>query len=121
MNKIQKMFVKRAARVRRAIKIHNKSNRPRLSIFISNKYIYAQLINDASGNTIVSASSLETKIKNNLKSKVSIDAAKVVGKKIGERALDLGVDKVVIDRGGKLFHGRIKALVEALREVGLNC
>jgi large subunit ribosomal protein L18 len=94
--------------------------RARLSVFRSSKHIYAQLIDDASGRTVVSASSLEKDMRGALKTGANIDAAKAVGKLIAERASAKGFKQVVFDRGGYLYHGRVKALADAAREGGLD-
>jgi len=90
--------------------------RPRLSVFKSNKAIYAQIIDDAKGHTIVAVSSTEL----DKKSKVNVDTSKNVGKKIAERALASGIDSIVFDRNGYLYHGNIKALADGAREGGLK-
>ena len=90
--------------------------RPRLSVFRSGKNIYAQIIDDAKGETILSASSLASKAKTG----GNVAAAKEVGKLVAERAIEKGIKKVVFDRGGYLYHGRIKALADAAREAGLE-
>lgn len=92
--------------------------RPRLSVFRSSKHIYAQVIDDSKGETVAAASSLEKEFPD--KSGGNIAAASVVGKLIAERATKAGVKEVVFDRGGYLFHGRVKALADAARESGLN-
>ena len=94
--------------------------RPRLSVFRSGKHIYAQVIDDDEGVTLASASSIEKTAREGLKTGASVDAAKSVGKLIAERAKEKGVKDVVFDRGGYLYHGRVKALAEAAREGGLN-
>jgi large subunit ribosomal protein L18 len=94
--------------------------RARLSVFRSSKHIYAQLIDDASGRTVVSASSLEKDMRGALKTGANTDAAKAVGKLIAERASAKGIKQVVFDRGGYLYHGRVKALADAAREGGLD-
>jgi large subunit ribosomal protein L18 len=94
--------------------------RARLSVFRSSKHIYAQVIDDEKGRTLASASSLEKPMREAGKTGANIDAAKVVGKLIAERAKEKGIKDVVFDRGGYLYHGRIKALAEAAREGGLN-
>ncbi len=106
--------IKRHFRVRANIK--GTPSRPRLNVFRSNKEIYCQVIDDLAGNTLVSASSLETKDKNGR----NVEGAKLVGKLIAERALEKGIKTVVFDRGGYLYHGRVKALAEAAREAGLE-
>jgi large subunit ribosomal protein L18 len=108
---------KRAERVRlRLKKVAN--GRPRLSVFRSSKNIYAQLIDDEQGVTLAAASSLEGEGK--AKRGADKDAAAKVGKLIAERALEKGVKDVVFDRGGYIYHGRVKALADAAREAGLN-
>ncbi|WP_038036398.1 50S ribosomal protein L18 [Thermopetrobacter sp. TC1] len=110
---------RRAARVRRAIRKKG-GNRPRLSVFRSHKYIYAQVIDDKKGHTLAAASSNEPEMRKKLKSTGNVEAAFEVGKLIAERAKKAGVDKVVFDRGGYLYHGRVKALAEGAREGGLD-
>lgn len=94
--------------------------RPRLSVFRSSKHIYAQVIDDDQGVTLASASSIEKTAREGLKTGASVDAAKAVGKLIAERAKEKGIEDVVFDRGGYLYHGRVKALAEAAREGGLK-
>ena len=94
--------------------------RPRLSVFRSGKNIYAQVIDDAAGVTLASASTLEKDLRSAGKTGANVDAASVIGKLIAERAKAAGVDKVVFDRGSYLYHGRVKALAEAAREGGLS-
>jgi large subunit ribosomal protein L18 len=96
------------------------SERPRLSVFRSDKHIYAQLIDDMAGRTLASASSALTDVRGDLKNGGNITAAKAVGKAIAERAKAVGVTKVAFDRGGRKYHGRIKALADAAREGGLQ-
>jgi large subunit ribosomal protein L18 len=110
---------RRTASVRRSVKAAA-GNRKRLSVFRSSQHIYAQVIDDAKGKTLVSASSLEKPMRESLKSGGNVDAAKAVGKLIAERALAQGLKDVVFDRGGYLYHGRVKALADAAREGGLN-
>jgi large subunit ribosomal protein L18 len=94
--------------------------RPRLSVFRSNKHIYAQVIDDAAGRTLAAASSLERALRETLRTGADKAAASAVGKLVAERALAAGVSKVVFDRGAYLYHGRVKALAEAAREAGLS-
>ena len=96
------------------------NGRTRLSVFRSSKQIYAQLIDDVKGVTIASASSVEKPLRDGRKTGANIDAAKAVGKLIAERAKEKGIKDVVFDRGGYLYHGRVKALADAAREGGLN-
>ena len=110
---------RRTAKVRRNVR-RAAGNRARLSVFRSSKHIYAQVIDDKKGETLVSASSLEKDMRGSAKTGANIDAAKAVGKLVAERATAAGVKDVVFDRGGYLFHGRIKALADAAREGGLN-
>ena len=119
MTKLVKRTERRTARVRRTIKIAA-GNRARLSVFRSSKHIYAQVIDDNKGETVASASSLEKDMRGNLKTGANIEAAKAVGKLLAERATAKGVNAVVFDRGGYLYHGRIKALADAAREAGLK-
>jgi large subunit ribosomal protein L18 len=111
--------LRRTAKVRRNVR-RAAGERARLSVFRSSKHIYAQLIDDASGRTVVSASSLEKDMRGALKTGANIDAAKAVGKLIAERASVKGIKQVVFDRGGYLYHGRVKALADAAREGGLD-
>ena len=94
--------------------------RPRLAIFRSNKHIYAQIIDDSKGATLTAASSRDADAKKDLKQGGNVAAAKAVGKLVAERAKAKGIDAVLFDRGGYLYHGRIKALAEAAREAGLK-
>ncbi len=94
--------------------------RPRLSVFRSDKHIYAQIINDIEGKTLVSAASTDKELRGDLNNGGNIEAAKRIGKAIAERALAAGVTKVAFDRGGRIYHGRIKALADAAREGGLQ-
>lgn len=112
-------FERRRDRVRRSIK-KVANGRPRLSIFRSSKQIYAQIIDDGKGQTIASASTIEQDLKGNLKTGADTAAAAAVGKLVAERALAAGVKQVVFDRGGYMYHGRIKALADAARECGLE-
>lgn len=110
---------RRAARVRRAVKAAA-NGRPRLSVFRSSKQIYAQVIDDATGNTVASASTIEKDLRATLKTGADSAAAAAVGKLVAERAKEAGITQVVFDRGGYLYHGRVKALAEAAREGGLD-
>jgi large subunit ribosomal protein L18 len=110
---------RRRQRVRRAIRARA-YGRPRLSVFRSSKQIYAQIIDDENGVTVVAASSIEKENRETLKSGANIDAAKVVGKLIAERAAAKGIKAVVFDRGSYMYHGRVKALADGAREGGLE-
>ncbi len=118
MAKGKTLYERRRDRVRRSLKAVS-NGRPRLSVFRSSKHIYAQVINDADGATVAAASSLEKDMRSNLKTGADKAAASAVGKLIAERAKKAGVDQVIFDRGGYLFHGRVKALADAAREGGL--
>jgi large subunit ribosomal protein L18 len=121
MSKLSDRTARRTATVRRNVKraaLHG--SRARLTVFRSSKHIYAQVIDDAKGETVASASSLEKAQRESAKTGANIAAAKVVGKLIAERAKEKGIKDVVFDRGGYIYHGRIKALADAAREGGLN-
>ena len=109
---------KKRRRVRK--KIIGSSIRPRLSVYRSNQHIYAQIIDDSRGYTIVQSSTLDKEIQSQLKTGATCEASSLVGQSIASRAVSKGLDKVVFDRGGKLYHGRIKALAEAARANGLK-
>jgi large subunit ribosomal protein L18 len=111
--------LRRTAKVRRNVR-RAAGKRARLSVFRSSKHIYAQVIDDADGRTLASASSLEKDMRESLKTGANIEAAKTVGKRLAERAVAKGVKEVVFDRGGYLYHGRVKALADAAREGGLD-
>lgn len=108
---------RRQARVRR--KVFGTSERPRLNVFRSLEHIYAQVIDDSSGQTLASASTIDRDLRTELASLPKLAQAKAVGKHIAERAKAKGIEKVVFDRAGYLYHGRIKALAEGSREGGL--
>jgi large subunit ribosomal protein L18 len=110
-------FKARRSRVRRALA---GSDRPRLSVHRSGLNIYAQVIDDSAGRTIAAASSIEKDLKSRLKSGATQEAAGEVGKLVAERAIKAGVKEVVFDRGGYIFHGRVKSLADAAREAGLS-
>ena len=114
----QKLFDRRARRVRYRI-AQTSGGRPRLSVYRSGKHIYAQLIDDSKSRTIACASSGEG-VKAGEKKSYNVAAAAAVGKLIASRAIEKGVKKVVFDRGGYLYHGRVKALADAAREGGLE-
>ena len=119
MSKLSDRIMRRQGRVRGALR-RAAGERKRLSVYRSSKHIYAQVIDDDQGVTLASASSIEKTSREGLKTGASVDAAKAVGKLIAERAKEKGVKEVVFDRGGYLYHGRVKALAEAAREGGLN-
>ena len=96
------------------------AQRPRLSVFRSNNHMYAQIIDDTVGNTLVSASTLDKAVKAEVEKTNNVDAAAYLGKVIAEKALDKGIKTVVFDRGGFIYQGKIKALADAAREAGLE-
>lgn len=108
---------KRKKRIRKKIK--GTSQRPRLTVFRSNKHIYAQVVDDTAGKTFVTASTLSPELKGKAKYSGNIEAAKAVGALIAKRCFDKGIKEVVFDRSGYLYHGRVKALAIAARERGL--
>ena len=110
---------RRKARVRRTLRARA-YGKPRLSVFRSSKQIYAQIIDDAKGVTLAAASSVEKDVKATVKTGADKSAAAAIGKLIAERAVKAGVKDVVFDRGGYLYHGRVKALADAAREGGLQ-
>jgi large subunit ribosomal protein L18 len=120
MNSAEKVrqLARRQQRVRQ--RIFGTEERPRLNVFRSRGHIYAQIINDLKGTTLAAASSLDKSLRSSLKSTGSITAAKAVGKLLAERAKAAKIQAVVFDRGGRLYHGRIKALADASREGGLQ-
>jgi large subunit ribosomal protein L18 len=109
---------KRHSRVRK--NLSGTSARPRLNVFRSLNHIYAQIINDETGTTMVSASTMDKEISATLSFGGNVNAATIVGKLVAERALAKGISKVVFDRGGYLYHGRVAALAAAAREAGLE-
>ncbi len=109
---------KRQVRVRR--KVTGSQERPRLCVFRSAKHIYAQIIEDTTGTTLVAVSTVAKGTKGDLKSSGNVEAAKLIGKQIAEQALAKNITQVVFDRNGFLYHGRVKALADAAREAGLS-
>jgi large subunit ribosomal protein L18 len=119
MSKLSDRIMRRTGRVRGRL-LRAAGGRKRLSVYRSSKHIYAQVIDDDQGVTLAAASSIEKGTREGLKTGASVDAAKAVGKLIAQRAQEKGVKDVIFDRGGYLYHGRVKALAEAARESGLN-
>ncbi len=112
---------RRQWRVRKVLKKASEKNlRPRLTVFRSGLHIYAQVINDQTGITVASASTMEADLKKKLKSTANKEAAETVGKLVAERAKKAGVEQVAFDRGSYMYHGRVKALAEAARAAGLS-
>jgi len=111
-------------RVKKHKKIRNRfsgtSERPRLAVFRSNNHMYAQIIDDTVGNTLVSASTLQKDVKAELEKTNNVEAAAYLGKVIAERAMEKGITEVVFDRGGFIYHGKVQALADAAREAGLK-
>ena len=113
-----------AVRVNKHRKLRNRLSGtpecPRLAVFRSNNHMYAQIIDDTVGNTLVSASTLQKEVKAELNKTNDVEAAAYLGKVIAERAIEKGIKDVVFDRGGFIYHGKIQALADAAREAGLN-
>jgi large subunit ribosomal protein L18 len=110
--------IRRQKRVRKKVK--GSQERPRLCVFRSTRHIYVQLIDDIQKNTMVAASTMSPELREQVKGKNKIEAAKLVGKEVAQKALAKGISKVIFDRNGFLYHGRIKALSESAREAGLE-
>ncbi|MCR5615295.1 MAG: 50S ribosomal protein L18 [Saccharofermentans sp.] len=120
IGKIDKNKIRKRKHVRVRKKISGTADCPRLCVYRSNSHIYAQIIDDEAGTTLVSASSLDKDIKGEISNGSNIEAASAVGKLVAERAAAKEIKDVVFDRGGYLYHGRVQALAEAAREAGLN-
>ena len=120
INKIDKNAIRRRKHVRVRKKISGTAARPRLCVFRSNTNIYAQIIDDENGKTLVSASTLDKEVKASIANGSNKEGAAAVGKKVAERALAANINEVVFDRGGYIFHGRVEAVAEAAREAGLK-
>ena len=118
-NKADRLFLRRRERTRFKLRLAARG-RNRLSVFRSSRHIYAQIIDDAAGKTLVAASTLDKGLKADLKTGADTAAATAVGKLLAERAKTAGIERVVFDRGAYLYHGRIKALADAAREGGLQ-
>ena len=119
MAKKKKAGYRRLTRVRLALRAHS-HGKPRLSVYRSSCQIYCQVIDDSVGRTLAAASSLEKTMRESLKTGANVEAARIVGKELAERAKKAGVAKVVFDRGAYMYHGRVKALAEGAREGGLE-
>lgn len=117
---IDRQAIRRRIRHRIRRNMHGTADRPRLAVFRSGKHIYAQAIDDAAGRTLAHASSLDSEVRGTVSSGGGIAAAKAVGGAIAQRLKASGVEAVVFDRGGHLYHGRVKALAEAARSEGLK-
>jgi len=120
---VYKRVDRKRAAARRHLRVRKKvfgtPDRPRLSVYRSLAHIYAQIVDDVSGHTLVAASSLDPEIRQTLGRGSNVEAAKAVGKLVAKRALDKGIQKVAFDRGGYLYHGRVAALADGAREGGL--
>ncbi len=114
----EQLRLKRKKRIRK--KVLGTPERPRLSVFRSSKHIYAQVIDDTKGRTLASASTMEPEVREGGKFESKTAAANYIGKKVGERALEKGIESIVFDRGGFKYHGRVKAVSEGAREAGLH-
>jgi len=121
---MDRLKLKRAGLARRKTRVRGKvsgtSDRPRLCVTRTNIHVYAQLIDDTTGRTLVASSSLDPLIRGSLKSGGNIEAARLIGETLGRRALDKGLSEVVFDRSGRLYHGRVKALADGARSAGLK-
>jgi large subunit ribosomal protein L18 len=121
---MDKLKAKQAALARRHRRVRGKASgtaeRPRLCVNRTNLHIYAQVIDDVSGRTVAAASSVDPELKATLKSGATIEAATAVGELVGRRTKEAGVDEVVFDRGGRLYHGRVQALADGARSAGLT-
>jgi len=109
---------RRHLRIRKRVK--GTPERPRLSVFRSLRHIYAQIIDDTTGHTLASASTLDPELRDKVKGLRKTEASRLVGELVAQRALERGITRVVFDRGGYLYHGRVKALAEGAREAGLE-
>lgn len=114
----QESTQRRHRRIRR--KVQGTSERPRLAVFRSNNHIYAQVIDDSKHHTLAAASTLDPELKAESEAAATCDASSKVGALVAQRALAQGITQVVFDRGGKIYHGRVKALADAAREAGLD-
>ncbi len=119
MNPMEKLKKRKRRHVRLRQQIVGTAARPRLNVFRSTVHIYAQVVDDSRGHTLASASTLDPALRKSLKASGAVEGAKAVGKLLAERAQAVNVKQVVFDRGGRVYHGRIKALAEASREGGL--
>ena len=121
MDKLKAKQAKLERRQRRVRgKVSGTAARPRLRVTRTNAQIYAQLIDDVAGVTLVSASTVDADVKSSLKNGANIEAAKAVGEAVGRRAVEAGIKEVVFDRGGRIYHGRVKALADGARSAGLE-
>jgi large subunit ribosomal protein L18 len=119
MAKVSRAVSRKRRHVRVRRKIHGTTERPRLNVFRSLEHIYAQIIDDTTGNTLAAASTVDAELKSAVADATKTEQAKAVGKKVAERARAKGIEQVVFDRAGYPYHGRVKALADASREAGL--
>lgn len=120
LNKPDRNEARLRRHMRSRYKIVGSSERPRLNVFRSEKNIYAQIIDDSLGKTLVAASSLDKELKGTIKAGSNKEAAKAVGEMVAKKAVDAGIKQVIFDRGGYIYHGRVKELAEAARQAGLD-
>jgi large subunit ribosomal protein L18 len=120
INKISKNEKRKKRHLRMRKKVFGTSERPRLNVYRSLSNVYAQVIDDESGTTLVSASTLDKDIKEKIQQRGNKEAAKLVGQHVAQKALEKGIEKVIFDRSGYIYHGRVKELAEGAREAGLK-
>ncbi|MTI71180.1 MAG: 50S ribosomal protein L18 [Firmicutes bacterium] len=120
LNKVRKNERRKKRHLRMRNKVQGTPDRPRLNVYKSAKHMYAQIIDDMAGKTIISASTLDKELQKNLESTGNKEAAREVGKKVAELAKEKGIETVIFDRGGYIYHGRVKELAEGAREAGLK-
>nr|MBP3598505.1 50S ribosomal protein L18 [Eubacterium sp.] len=120
VSKVNRSDVRRNKHRRLRSRLSGTPERPRLAVFRSNNHMYAQIIDDVAGNTIVSASTLQADVKDGLEKTNNVEAATKLGTVIAKKALDNGINEVVFDRGGYIYQGKVKALADAAREAGLQ-
>lgn len=120
VKKVSRTEVREKKHLRIRNRFSGTAERPRLAVFRSNNHMYAQIIDDIAGNTLTSASTLQKEVKAELEKTNNVEAAAYLGKVIAKKALEKGITEVVFDRGGFIYHGKIKALADAAREEGLK-
>lgn len=120
LTQVSKNAARRRIHVRIRRRLRGQAHVPRLNVYRSEKHIYTQIVDDDRGQTLVSASTLDKEVRKNLKTGGNVAAAKVVGQVLAERARAAGLERVIFDRGGYAYHGRVKALADAAREGGLK-
>jgi large subunit ribosomal protein L18 len=120
VRKLSRDLHRQRIHLRVRMRVNGTPERPRLCVYRSNGHIYAQVIDDRNGRTLVSASSIDKEMRKEMKNGNNLAAAKVIGKKVAERARAAGIEQVVFDRGGYMYHGRVEALAAAAREAGLK-